>query len=150
MNSVDLDRAFYFEGSWIHLSWQSEHTWLIRVSHPGGYYHGDDSTWSTAKPAMKELRITFYGVFSRKRLRIPVRVVPRQVPDRARAIAQAQLATYSIYQGPTLSPHARTILSQRLPLAPYTSEIDDLLAQLRTAPDIASSQQIADQYLQQP
>lgn len=148
VRSVELDRAFYLEGSWVILNWEVEHAWLIRVDHPGGFYHGSDTTWFTATPDMAPIRITIYGRGRRHRLRLPIRVKPQKASSQSESLLQVRTDTASIHRGPSYSELSLQLKSSELRVRPYMNEIHSILDRLRAAPDAASAREIFDEFMQ--
>lgn len=116
VDSIEIDRAFYFEGGNVVLEWKVQNAWLITVNHPGGYYHSTDMTWFTASPGMEPIRITVRGIGKKVRREFEVRVKPFQKHPPATRIYRAEPRTAAIHAGPRLTPRARAISHQQLSL----------------------------------
>jgi hypothetical protein len=116
VEEIGIDRAWYIEGSWVLVRWQVENAWLVRVNHPGGFYHGSDVTWLSARPGMGPVTITVYGTRQTLRHTFPVHVRPLVKQAAADHHLQAVLDTAHINAGPHLRPRAGASLSPRLHL----------------------------------
>ncbi|MEM7038922.1 MAG: hypothetical protein AAF570_18215, partial [Bacteroidota bacterium] len=118
VHSVETDRAFYVAGSTVSLFWEVENAWLITVNHPGGFYHGSDSTWFTATPDMGPLRITIRGLGGKVRKEIPLKVVPYTKRPAADRYRQARVRNGRLLQGPQPRPKTRRLLDPKAQLGP--------------------------------
>ena len=147
VDTVELDRAYYYAGSWIHLSWTVQGAWLVRVNHPGGFYHGSEGTWFTAIEGMPEIRVTCYGVRGRQRFRLPVRVKPVAVAAPMQSLSQVELASQSIHRGPVLSPRGQSISTGSFRIALPTAEVAQARQAIFQTDDPAKAREIAEQFL---
>ena len=114
VKEVGLDRAFYFEGSWVILSWEVENALFITVNHPGGFYHGSDSTWFTASRNMVPLRITFRGLGKKivREFEVPVKAYGKK-PAAMRHLS-AEMNSSRIHRGPVLKTRSQVYFRQQL------------------------------------
>jgi hypothetical protein len=116
VEEIGLDSAFYIEGSWVLVHWKVENAWLVRVNHPGGFYHGSDQTWMSARPGMPPVKITVYGTRQTLRYSFAVPVKPLEKHALASRHLSAQLQVAHLERGPSLRPQAARLFSTRLPM----------------------------------
>lgn len=112
-DGAGVDRAFYYEGSTVVLRWRVQGAWLVRVSHPGGFYTDSDRTWFRAEPGMPVLRVTAYGLGRRIRREFPVFVKPvASLPSGLQRL-QPRWSMDRVHRGPVLRPRGQAYSALR-------------------------------------